>query len=116
MSLIMTVAPSSTQRRATEKPMPVPAAAVTSTVLPSRRRWPFGYGGAEAGIVRRSPDGLLRRELRLARQAESALGDDVALNLIGAGVNGVGASEQEHALQAAELVRQVLGDLRLCAE
>ena len=40
MSLIITVAPSSAQRLATAKPMPVPAAAVTRTVLPSRRWCP----------------------------------------------------------------------------
>jgi hypothetical protein len=40
MSLIITAAPSSAQRRAAAKPMPVPAAAVTSTVLPARSWWP----------------------------------------------------------------------------
>jgi len=40
MSLISTVAPSSMQRFATAKPMPVPAAAVTTTVRPSSRPWP----------------------------------------------------------------------------
>ena len=39
-SLIRTVAPSSMHRRATAEPMPVPAAAVTTTVRPSSRRWP----------------------------------------------------------------------------
>ena len=35
-SLIITVAPSSTQRRAVADPIPLPAAAVTSTRLPAR--------------------------------------------------------------------------------
>ncbi len=39
-SLTSTLAPSSMQRRATAEPMPVPAAAVTTTVRPSSRRWP----------------------------------------------------------------------------
>ncbi len=37
LSLTTTVAPSSTQRFAVAKPMPVPAAAVISTTFPSRR-------------------------------------------------------------------------------
>ena len=39
-SLTTTVAPSSMQRFAVAWPMPVPAAAVTSTRLPSSRLWP----------------------------------------------------------------------------
>ena len=45
-SLIITRAPSSTARCAVTKPMPVPAAAVMSSVLPSRSPWPGVHGGA----------------------------------------------------------------------
>src|SRR5438874_4843132 len=43
---------------------------------------------------------------QLARQAEYALGDDVALNLVGTAVDGVGPGEQEQPLHVGEFVRK----------
>ena len=62
--------------------MPVPAAAVTTTVLPASSPWP--------GDVRRA------RHARLPRQAEGPLADDVALHLVGPAVDRVGPAEEEH--------------------
>ena len=77
--------------------MPVPAAAVTSTDLAGEElvAGRAGRRGALIASVRSSG-------ARLARQPERALGDDVALDLVGAGVDRVGAREEEEALQLAE--------------
>src|SRR5881397_3221426 len=80
--------------------MPVPADAVTSTTLSSSRPWAFGYGGA--ALI----SGVPSRWLRFAGQAQGALADDVALDLVGAAVDRVGAREQEQRLFARELVRR----------
>ncbi len=93
MSLIITRAPSSRQRFAVANPMPLPAAAVTSTVLPASSCVAFG--------VRRRGD----RHRALAGQTEGALGDDVALDLVRAGVDRVRAGEEVHALQGASARR-----------
>ena len=96
----ITRAPSSAQRRAVAKPIPVPAAAVTSTVLPASRPWEAGVGrGGDLG-----PGHAVLVDPRLAREAEPALGDDVALDLVGSAVEGVRAREEEQALEGAELV------------
>jgi len=51
MSLIITRAPSSTARFATAKPIPVPAAAVTSTLFPTNKFRPTGYEGGGTGMT-----------------------------------------------------------------
>ncbi len=54
---------------------------------------------------------------RLARQAERPLADDVALDLVGAGVDGVGARPEEQPLQLAEsYVRPLRAGSRAGAE
>src|SRR3989442_13199397 len=83
-----TNAPSSAQRRAVAWPMPVPAAAVTSTVRPSSSACP-----------RESGPSISASRPRLGRKSQHPLADDVALDLVGPPVDGVGAREQEHALQ-----------------
>ena len=65
---------------------------------PSRSCVRGGYGGTGAFTVRLRLRGL-------GRQAERALADDVALDLVRAGVDRVGAAEEEEALQRVELVR-----------
>ncbi len=92
-----TVAPSSMQRRAVAKPMPVPAAAVMTTTLPSRSPWPAGgVGGPSAALTGSGPFGF-------ARQSEHPLTDDVALDLVRAPVDGLGPAEEEGALPVVEL-------------
>src|SRR5262245_9455657 len=100
MSLIITSAPSSMQRFAVAKPMPVPAAAVSRTVLPASMSRGGGYGAA---VLTSSPS--LRRGARLAREAECALSDDVPLDLVRAGVDRVRAAEEVHLLQATQFIR-----------
>src|SRR5207248_3271808 len=88
-SLRTTSAPSSAHRLAVAKPMPVPAAAVTSTVLPWSRAWPSGYGGGS--VIPTSPG--------LSGKAQGLVADDVALDLVRTRVDRVGAAEQEHPLE-----------------
>ena len=78
------------------KPMPVPAAAVTTTVLPASR--PRGSGSVGTGAA---TSGSLVG-LRLAGQAERPLADDVALDLVGPAVDGVGPAEEEQAVVRVE--------------
>src|SRR5438105_5557498 len=56
-----TAAPSSAHRRAVANPMPAPAAAVTRTVLPSRRWWLEGYSGGSLALMRRMEAQSVRR-------------------------------------------------------
>src|SRR6185503_9496347 len=58
----------------------------------------------------------VRPRSRFRGQSEPALRDDVFLNLARAGVDGVGAGEQEQALKGAELVRLTGQDLSGQAE
>ena len=74
--------------------MPVPAAAVTSTTLPVSSPWP----SISFGRDRRDSSAF-----DLSGQAEHALGDDVALDLVGAAVDGVRAREQVQPLPFVEL-------------
>src|SRR5688572_32736268 len=85
--------------------MPVPADAVTSATFPSRSAWPCGYSGA--GI---SDNPSLW--LWFAGQAQRALADDVALDLVRSAVDRVGSSEQEQCLLAGELVRRTRAEQR----
>ena len=78
------MAPSSTQRRAVADPMPVPAAAVTTTVLPASRPCPGTYAAGRS------------RSSGLPREAEGSLADDVALHLVRSPVDRVGPAEEEH--------------------
>src|SRR3712207_3692698 len=55
-----TRAPSSAQRLAVAKPIPVPAAAVTSTVLPASSWRAGGYGGGSAAIGERLAELLVQ--------------------------------------------------------
>src|SRR5690606_4925423 len=121
-SLTTTVAPSASSRRAVAEPMPVPAAAVTTATLPASRSWPAGSAGGaggEGGAVGRSVTGAPRRAAARRRwrwrwrrtggspgllgEAERPLADDVALDLVGPGVDGVGPAEQEQAPQPVVL-------------
>ena len=103
-----TDAPSSRQRRAVAEPMPVPAAAVTMTTLPSSSPWPARGRGRGRWIEGRIWQ-CSRHPFRLGREAEHPLADDVALDLVGPTVNGLGAGEEKGALELAQLVAAVLG-------
>ena len=89
--------------------MPAPAAAVTHDDLAAR-----------AGRARRRSRGSAARvgsrscstRGRSPGQAEHALGEDVALDLVGPAVDRVGAGEQEEPLPLVELVRRALGGQR----
>src|SRR5262249_40228964 len=95
----ITVAPSSTARRAVAKPIPVPAAAVTRTTLSCSR--PCGGGGG--GVLGTG-------------QPQDALGDDVLLDLAGSGVDGIGPAEKVQPLRVGQVVRRVVGDQRFHPE
>src|SRR5437763_5269918 len=77
-----TVAPSPTHRRAVAYPMPVPAAAVTSTRLPASKSCDDGYSGVGLGSRRRGRlHGLQLIEHRHAFLAD--VGVDAGLDLLG---------------------------------
>jgi hypothetical protein len=80
--------------------MPVPAAAVTTTTLPSRRSVTTRIGGPIAGWSRS------KGSLRLRRKSEHSLGDDVPLDLVRSSVDRVRAAEQEQCLELGQFVRR----------
>src|ERR1700722_30538 len=112
-----TVAPSETHRSAVANPIPVPAAAVTTTILPSSSPWPVGpVGGPVVGLLggplvgpvlgrQRAVaymDSQSIRPFQLRRKSENPLGDDIPLDLVGSSVDGVGAAEEEQGLELGE--------------
>ncbi len=102
-----TVAPSSRQRRAVAEPIPVPAAAVTITTLPTRRPCPAGGGGWWWRFE--SLRSGSRRPFRFGRQTEHPLTDDVALDLVGATVDRLGTGVEKERWKLAQFVALVLG-------
>ena len=71
--------------------------------LPASRSWPGGVvGGAALGLA--------WGVCGLAGQAEHPLADDVALDLVGAAVDRVGAGEEEQPLRSGQLVGEAVGD------
>src|SRR6478752_3830373 len=84
--------------------MPVPAAAVTRTTLPASSPWPSISFGATARLISTLPlSSRTSSSTNFSRQAEHPFGDDIALDLVGPAVDGVGPGEQEQVLPLIEV-------------
>src|SRR5258708_4328632 len=84
--------------------MPVPAAAVMSTTLPASNPCPSISLGATVKLMTISSSRKRSSALHFPWYAERARCDDVALDLVGAAVEGVRPGEQVGALPFVELV------------